>query len=65
MFEMSIDFHDSASPRKRRFDTYSEAAQYLERVPNMLGFLSNKKATIEINTVSVCGPTLFDPQPST
>lgn len=60
MFEVAVDFHDSVSPRKRRFETYSELALYLERVPNTLGFLANNKVTIEVQAVSSGGTTLFD-----
>lgn len=60
-FEVTVNFHDSTSPRKRRFTNYSDLALYLERVPNMLGFIGNQKATIEIETVQIAGPSLFDP----
>lgn len=60
MFEVSVDFHDSASPRRHRFESYSDLALFLERVPNTLGFLANNKATIEVAAISSGGPTLFD-----
>ncbi len=60
MFEIVVDFHDSTSPRKRRFENYSDAAQFLEQVPTSLGYLGTQKATVEIQTISNNGPTLFD-----
>jgi len=60
MFEVSISYHDSASPRRRRVDNFNELSLLLEKVPNQLGFLSNRKATIEIEAVSTGGQTLFD-----
>lgn len=59
-FEVSVNFHDSTSPRKRQFTNYSDLTQYLERVPNMLGFISNQKVTITVESVALGGPSLFD-----
>jgi len=53
MFEVKIDFNDqSAAPNIKRVAGFSELGLYLERIPNMLGFLANDEATITIKKIS-------------
>lgn len=61
-FEVTVNFHDSTSPRARRFTNYTDLALYLERVPNMLGFLANNKATITVEMIAIGGQALFELQ---
>lgn len=61
MFEVTIDFHDFTTVKKvKRCASFSELALYLERIPNMFGFLANPKTTVEISAVAPDQPKLFD-----
>lgn len=64
MFEVSVRFHDDNAPSVKRIDGYSALTLYLERIPNMLGFLANENVTIDIKTIASDQATLFSIQDS-
>jgi len=51
MFKVTIDFGDDTLNEPKFFESYSDLSQFLERIPNMLGFVHNKKANINIMLV--------------
>lgn len=61
MFEVTINFGDDTPLRPRVFETYSELSSWLERVPNMFGFLANETTKIEIKVLQPLGP-IADPR---
>jgi hypothetical protein len=51
MYEVTVDFHDDAvNAPPKRFESLTDMALYLERIPSMMGFEIHGKATVHIST---------------
>lgn len=48
MYEVTIDFGDNAVKEPKRFDSETEMALYLEKIPSMFGFSCTREATVNI-----------------
>lgn len=61
-FTVTLNFGDDAVLRPRTFDSYSDLAHYLEKIPNTFGFFANEKVTIEIQRLEEPKFPLADPR---
>lgn len=52
MYEVTVDFHDRTIPVSKRFDTLTDLALYLERIPSMIGFEINRELSVRVRTVN-------------